>query len=669
MRSDFQKIFKINIKYLPFFAVACIIAVSCASIGNPTGGARDEEPPVFVRANPAPGSLNVDRDRIVIDFDEIVNVKDAFTKVVVSPVSKSVPKVSSLGKRVTIQFTDTLLPNTTYTVDFGNSIEDNNEGNKLQGFTYSFSTGPVLDTLQISGMVLSAESAEPQQGMLVGVYSNLSDTAFSTLPFERVAKTDDRGRFSIKGLAPGEYRIFALADVDNDYKRANPEEAMAFYDFTVSPTAERIEAVDSIKNLITGELDTVVKRERTLFLPNDILLRSFESSYKPQFLSTYERVDSTRLKFIFNSPSDSLPRIRPVGFDNVEDWWILEKSQHNDSLIYWILPQEIISTDSLRIATTYLRPDSTQSLVAGTDTLRFYMPRVKNVKKEDKKKDKKNEELADDSIAPKPLPLDLKILSSSSQEVYLPLFMEFATPLSRLDTTAFYLETMVDSVWTPVGKEWKVEQRDSLNPRIFKIDYPWDYSSEYRLRIDTLAASGIYGLETDPVEHKFKTKSEDDYSSITFTITNFNDTVAAFAELLNSSDKPVKRVPVENGKAVFRYLTPGKYYARIYEDFNGNGIFDTGDYASNTQPDLVYYYPKMINIKKNWEKQESWNVFETAIDLMKPEAIKKNKPETDKRNRNRNQNYYGEEEDEEDYFDPTRNPFDPNDRGNYRRTY
>ncbi|MCH5238486.1 MAG: Ig-like domain-containing protein, partial [Muribaculaceae bacterium] len=215
-----------------------ILGVSCASIGNPTGGPRDEDAPRFVSANPAPGSVNVKRQRINLEFDEIVNVKDAFTNVVVSPPSKQVPRVSSNGRRVTIQFNDTLLDNTTYTIDFGNSIEDNNEGNKLPSFSYSFSTGPEIDTLQISGMVLGAENLEPQQGMLVGVYSNLADSAFSTLPFERMAKTDDRGRFSIMGLAPGQYRIFALGDLDNDYHRANPEEAMAFYDVLLSPTSE-----------------------------------------------------------------------------------------------------------------------------------------------------------------------------------------------------------------------------------------------------------------------------------------------------------------------------------------------------------------------------------------------------------------------------------------------
>ncbi len=659
-----------GLRMLPAALCALGLLASCASIGNPSGGPRDEDPPRFVRANPAPGSVNVNRDRITIDFDEIVNVKDAFSKVVISPPSAQVPRVSSQGHRVTVQFKDTLAPNTTYTIDFANSIEDNNEGNKLQGFTYSFSTGPTIDTLQISGMVLSADALEPQQSMLVGVYSNLSDTAFATLPFERLAKTDDRGRFSIRGLAPGEYRIFALNDLDNDNKRANPEEAMAFYDFTLSPTSERVIASDTIYNLLTGTVDTVVSRERTRFLPNDILLRSFESDYKSQFLQKYERVDSTRLSFIFNAPSDSLPQIDIVNKEGYKDWAVLERSLHNDTLTYWLRPQSLIATDSLFISARYLRTDSAQQLSAVTDTLRFFTarPKVTKKKSEKKKKDKDKEEEQPDTVVPKIPALKLSMISSSTQEVFLPLVMEFETPLDRLDTAAFHLETLIDSVWVPVKKEWALTPYDSVSVRKMKIEYPWEFETEYRLVADTLAATGIYGRVTDPLEHKFKTKGEEDYCTLVFNITNFTDTIPAFAELVNASDAVVRRVKVENGVARFQYLDPGKYYARIYEDHNGDGLYTTGDYTQNRQPDYVYYYPKIINLKKNWEKTETWNVFDTAVDLMKPENLKKNKPEADKRNRKRQSENGNEDEDEEEYFDPTRNPFDPNDRGRRRNT-
>ena len=640
------------------------LLASCASIGNPSGGPRDEDPPRFVRANPAPGALNVTKDRIEIEFDEIVNVKDAFTNVVVSPISKQTPRVSSLGRRVTIQFNDTLLPNTTYTVDFGNSIEDNNENNKLQGFTYTFSTGPTIDTLQISGMVLSADGLEPQQGMLVGIHSNLSDTAFAKIPLERIAKTDDRGRFTIHGIAPGSYRIYALNDLDNDYKRANPEEAMAFYDFTVSPSTQRVMATDTVFNLLTGAVDSVLNRERTMFLPNDILLRSFESDYKPQFLQKYERVDSTRVRLIFNAPSDTLPTLEPVDVGEFTDWYALEGSERNDTLTYWITSPEIVHTDSLHVAVSYLRTDTAQNLTLGTDTLRFFTDKPKPNKKKEKKKKKKEEEEQADTVPVKIPPLNLKMVTQATMDVYQPLVMEFETPLTRLDTNAFHLETMVDSTWTPVKGDWRPVPYNAWNPRQLKIEYPWQLGTEYRLTVDTLAATGIYGKVTDPLEHKFKIKGEEEYCALTFTVTDFNDTVPAFAELVSSSDAPVRREPVVNGTVTFKYLAPGKYYARIFEDFNGDGKFTTGDFETLRQPDAVYYYPKMVSIKKNWEKTETWDVFATAVDLMKPEQIKKNKPAADKKNRNRKKDKDDDEYDdeEEDYFDPTANPFDPNDR-------
>ncbi len=641
---------KKSIPYIIF--LLSLLLAACASIGNPTGGPRDEDPPRFVKANPAPGSTNVSRRKIEIEFNELVNVKDAFTKVVVSPPSSQVPRVSSLGRKVTVQFNDTLLPNTTYSIDFADAIEDNNEANKLQGFTYTFSTGETLDSLRISGMVLSADGSEPQQGMLVGVYSNLADSALSTLPFERVAKTDDRGRFSILGLSPGSYRIFAVNDVDNDYKRSNPEEAMAFYDFILSPSSERVNATDTVFNLLTGEVDTIVNRERTRFLPNDILLRSFESDYKAQFLQKYERVDSTRLSFIFNAPSKTLPELSIVGIDGYKDWYTLERSAGNDTLTYWLRPRSLIAVDSLRISATYLRTDSAQKLSSATDTLRFFRLQPKKGK-EDKKK--KKEESAD-TLPPVIPPLGFRMISSSSQEVYLPLIMEFDTPLQRLDSAAFHLETMIDSVWHPVKKPWRPEPFDSVSPRKLKIEYPWDYSTQYRLRIDSLAAEGIYGLFSDPIEHTFKTKGEEDYCAITLNISNFTDSIPAFVELLSTSDAPIRRLPVVNGSVTFRYLPAGKYYARIFEDHNGNGIFDTGDFSQLRQPDVAYYYPKIISVKKNWDKTEDWNVFSTAVDLMKPEAIKKNKSEAEKRARSKRNEDLNDDEEEEP-FDPTRNPF------------
>ena len=121
---------------------------------------------------------------------------------------------------------------------------------------------------------------------------------------------------------------------------------------------------------------------------------------------------------------------------------------------------------------------------------------------------------------------------------------------------------------------------------------------------------------------------------------------------------PIRTAKVVNGVADFLYLAPGSYYARIIEDTNGNGEYDTGDYDTKRQPEFAYYYPKKINIKKNWEITQTWNVFETAIDLQKPEVLKKNKPEASKHGKKKQQNE--EEEEDEESFDVNSNPFDPN---------
>ena len=649
-----------SLRRLLWILPVILLAAGCASIGNPGGGPRDEDAPRFVRSNPAPGATGVSRQRVTIDFDEIVNVKDAFSKVVVSPPGERVPKVSSQGRRVTVSFDDTLRANTTYTIDFGDAIEDNNEGNKLQNFTFTFATGPVIDTLRISGMVLGAADLEPQQGMLVGVHDAdlLADTTLATLLFLRMAKTDDRGRFIIRGLKPGRYSLFALGDIDNDFRRANPEEPMAFLGETIVPSSLPVIATDTIFDLLTGKVDTVVSRAATRFLPDDVLLRSFTAATKARFLTGYERIDSTRLQLIFNAPSTDLPRLSVAGAPGMRDWYELERSAGNDTLTYWLRPRSLIATDTLRVSAGFLRTDSASRLVPGVDTLRFLTVRPQTPKKP--KKRSAGELRADSLAAVAALTIPISVKSSMSQDVNLPLYLEFATPLASLDTAAFHLEVKADTLWKPVGERIRPERADSLHPRLFRIRYPWRYGTTYRLTADTLAAVGIYGQPTRPLSHEFKVKGEDEYCSLSLTLLGLDPATPAFVQLLSTSDAPLRSQQVRDGRVLFRYLSPGKYYVRLYEDLNGNGRFDTGDYDSLRQPDVAYYYPKAINIKKNWDKSETWDVFATAVDRQKPAAILKNKPAADKRNRKR-ENPDEEEEEEDEIFDPTRNPFDPND--------
>ena len=188
-----------------------------------------------MRSTPAIGQRNVTEPKIELFFDENVQVKDAMTKVVVSPAQINIPQITANGKKLTVSLRDTLIPNTTYTIDFSDAVSDLNEGNELDGLAVSFSTGDTVDSLQISGMVFEARNLEPAQGMVVGVYSNLDDSAVRTLQLERIAKTNQKGQFTIRGLKPGKYRIYAINDLNRDYHWDRSED-VAFYDVLVSPS-------------------------------------------------------------------------------------------------------------------------------------------------------------------------------------------------------------------------------------------------------------------------------------------------------------------------------------------------------------------------------------------------------------------------------------------------
>lgn len=363
--------------YYIFIIIAAAVMYSCANIGNPSGGPIDKTPPIFMRSNPTPNAVNVKDRKIEIFFDEIVTLKDPSTKIIVSPAQTEMPRMSALGRKVTVELVDSLLPNTTYTIDFSNSIQDNNEGNAIDNFAFAFSTGSVIDSMRVSGYVLDSRTLEPMQSVVVGLQSNLADSAFHKEKLQRVALTNDRGQFTIRNVSPGSYHIFALKDLDRDYKFGNPTEDIAFLDSIIVPSIGSREAADTVYNDL-NEIDTIMRATRPAYFPNDILLSMFNEDRKSQYLANNLRVDSTRISLTFAAASDTLPSLSIVGRNDVPDqWYTLERSQTNDTLTYWIRPPHLVSADTLMVATTYLRTDTASNLSWGTDTLKFTFQRQK----------------------------------------------------------------------------------------------------------------------------------------------------------------------------------------------------------------------------------------------------------------------------------------------------
>lgn len=636
--------------YYIFIIIAAAVMYSCANIGNPSGGPIDKTPPIFMRSNPTPNAVNVKDRKIEIFFDEIVTLKDPSTKIIVSPAQTEMPRMSALGRKVTVELVDSLLPNTTYTIDFSNSIQDNNEGNAIDNFAFAFSTGSVIDSMRVSGYVLDSRTLEPMQSVVVGLQSNLADSAFHKEKLQRVALTNDRGQFTIRNVSPGSYHIFALKDLDRDYKFGNPTEDIAFLDSIIVPSIGSREAADTVYNDL-NEIDTIMRATRPAYFPNDILLSMFNEDRKSQYLANNLRVDSTRISLTFAAASDTLPSLSIVGRNDVPDqWYTLERSQTNDTLTYWIRPPHLVSADTLMVATTYLRTDTASNLSWGTDTLKFTFQRQKAKKK------KKNEET--DSLEQIRF-MELHPLANGTQEVYAPLLLQTGTPIERYSREAFHLQRKLQNDTTFYPAEIKsIALRDStLSRRDLMLKVDWEPGAAYTLAVDSLAMTDIYGLQTKPLKVDFNVRKMEEYGNIVFNIPAVRD--SAIVELLDGTDKVVLHTPVKSHRAELLNLLPGKYYARLFIDRNGNGKYDTGNYDMHLQPEETVYYPGAINLKKNWDVEQTWDIYATPIDKQKSEAIKKNKPERKKWEKV-NTEKTETDEDEENGFSDFSNPNDPN---------
>lgn len=613
------------------------ILYSCASVGRIEGGAYDETPPLFLKGTPAPGALEATKKKIVLEFDEFIKLDKPGEKIVISPPQVQQPEVKGNGKKVVITLQDTLKANTTYTIDFGDAIQDNNEGNPLENFFYTFSTGQRLDTMAVAGTVLNAMNLEPVKGMLVGLHANQADSAFTTMPFDRVGRTDSRGHFSIRGVAPGSYRIYALQDADGDICFSQPAEAIAFQDSLIIPTMEMREREDTtwIDSLT---VDTIVRVRYTYYLPDDIMLRCFKETppYNRRLMKS-ERATPQKFALYFNLPTDTLPLLRGLNFDAADAFVVETPTGRRDTLQYWIRDSLIYKIDTLQMSLSYYYTDTLQQLSLRTDTLRLVSKQrpksEKELEKERKEKEKERErrKKRGEPEEEKTPFLPVEVYAPSALDIFDYLTLSFQEPVERLDTAAFHLRQKVDTLWNDIPFDL---QQDTIDVKRFNLFADWKPGEQYQLEVDSTAIHGLYGLFTDKIKKEMKAKTLEEYGQLFFNVTGAAP--GAFVELLDASDNVLRTVDVVDGRADFYYLPPGKYGARLVEDANGNGVWDTGKYADHLQPERVYYYPQIVELKANFDITQDWDIHEKPLDKQKPEEMKKQKPDQEKKKQNRN---------------------------------
>lgn len=627
-------------KLLYLLAVSsCLLAISCARMGNPDGGWYDDTPPYVVNSSPADRATNVKPKRVSIYFNEFIKLEDAQNKVIISPPQLEMPEIKASGKRVIVDLKDTLKENTTYSIDFGDAISDFTEGNPMGNYAFTFSTGSVIDTLQVSGYVLNAENLEPIKGIQVGLYDDLSDTAFLKKPMIRISRTDSRGHFVIKGVAPGTYRCYALQDADNNYIYNQKAEMVGFSHDTFEPSWKPDTRQDTIWR-DSLHIDNIVRVPYTHFLPDDITLLAFTALQDNRYLLKTERTEPHKIGFYFTYGDSVPPTIRGLNFAS-DSAFIVEPSLKNDTVYYWLRDTALVNQDTLRMEVQYMMTDTTNMLVSKTDTLDItpkesYEKRMKakqkeieKWEKEQEKKKKHNEPY--DSVMPTEQ-LNLKINPAGSLSPESIVTIESPTPLLRIDTAAIHLYTKVDSLWYDADY---VLKPSAHNIRSYTLTADWKPETEYSLEIDSAAIEDIYGLVIGPIKQGMKVKSEDDYSTLTVNLSGIQDT-AIIVQLLTSSESVVMQNKAKNGVAEFYYVNPGKYYLRAFVDSNGNGQWDTGDYYADRQAEAVYYYPEETECKAKWDVTRNWNLTARKRFDQKPAAIVKQKADKEKKLKNRN---------------------------------
>ena len=619
---------------LALIGLTSLIA-ACANQGaGPDGGPYDETPPRIVGMTAPERLQNGKRTKFSLVFNELIKVDNPTEKIIVSPPQIETPEIKVSGRRITVELLDSMRPNTTYTVDFSDAITDNNEGNPLGQYTYIFSTGQTTDTMQMSGYVLNAEDLEPVKGILAGLYQQHNDSVFGKRAFDRVARTDVSGFFSIKGVAPDrDYRLYALQDADGDFHFTQPSEMLGFLHNDLRAGAFRDTRYDTLW-VDSVRYDSIRIIPYTHFTPDDLVVRAFKIDVNTRHYLKAQRDVPEWFTTFFTGPSRKRPTIQGLNFD-ASKAFVVNASAGNDTLTYWLADTTLLRQDTLRFAYTYDNwDDSLAQMLPKTDTLELvpkmtFAKRAANEAKELEKWNKqreKREKRGDFSKSQPPMvALQLRADVSSSLVPNRNILIQFDQPLQHFDMKKLHLRLKKDSTYHDAPYALDTVPNNIL---AYRLRAEWRPGQEYQLVIDSAAMTSLYGRVNLATDNKFSIAKLEDFGTVFLSLSNAHESTVV--QLLGSDGKPVAQAPTKNGRAEFYYVQPGKYYLRCFFDRNGDGKWTTGSWSPRRDPEEVYYFPKEIEVRANWDLNESWDVTALRLDKQKPDALVKQRSDKQK---------------------------------------
>ena len=587
---------------IPLLIVAAlawiVIISSCANQGMPTGGPRDSIPPILLETSPEYKALNYTGNKVQFSFNEYIISDEVSEKLVISPPLEKRPIIRTKGKSLIVQFNEELMDSTTYSLDFKNSIADNNEKNPYKNMRFSFSTGNVYDSLRVAGRLMNAFNLEAVENGLVLLQKNLHDSAVYNVRPNYIAKTDETGLFMIDNIAPGEYNLFAINDANNDLIYNEGAEELAFYDTIIIPSSAFHEELDTV---VKG-VDSLLILGHTHFHPDPIYLRQFTEDIFDQYMDSYSRDTRYKCSFIFSESVKDTFDIRLVG-NETTNWYQLEYNEKMDSLVVWIADTTVARVDTLFMELSYYQLDSAAQLYVQKDTVEMNF--TDKVEKKTKKKRKSKD---DEKEKPKPIEQFNWTTSASSSIIELnrSISLTAPEPVSFFDSTQVLLYFSDDTLKTPLKYDF---EKDTSAWRQYRISYKWEPEIDYTLEIDSAACTNIYGITSKRISKKFKTREEDYYGTVIISATNIYCPI--LVQLLKNSDDEnvlAQQEIEKDGSVTFNYLAPGKYKVKVIYDENGNGKWDTGSYQDKFQAERVVYNNEVVKVRSNWEEELIWDL-------------------------------------------------------------
>jgi hypothetical protein len=578
----------------------------CANQVAPQGGPRDSLPPVVTSMSPEAGRRNADRmpHRIFVEFNEYVQLKDQSKEFFTSPLMKTKPVVAIRGRGVRIDIKDTLAADQTYSLNFGSSIGDNNEGNPLHGFRYVFSTGAAIDSLLATGYVSDAMKGDSVSKAYIFFFDAALDTIpdYDSILFKHqpvaVDRTQNNGIFVAQNLRDMAYRVYALLDNNNNQRYDAGTDKVGFLDSVINPVSLGATSVwrDEYRGYTTADPQTY--------------FRVFgEEARRRQNLNASERPGAHQVVLRFAAPH---PRIDTLSFEGIPDDRVIREYQTagRDTISLWFDVPPASLPDTLKGRISYHKPDSLGNIVPTSQALRLVWRKVESREEERERERQEREkeraaERGEEYTPPEvPNPFGFKVDAASKINPDKSIPIEFTLPLVALDSVRITLETVPD-LGDPAPVPFHVI-RDTMNIRKWVVEADWEEEKKYRLIINEGVFINVAGERNDSLGANFEIEPRADFATLNLKVTGKTPDARYIIQVTDGGGKTIREITdAVSGDYTFDYIPEGEVRIRVTEDGNGNGRWDSGSLVARRQPERTEFWANpsgdpVVAAKKNW---------------------------------------------------------------------